>query len=499
VPEKTDIVIVGGGTAGWMCAAALAAQGIAKLCRITLVEGQASHPAGAGYTTLPSIKAFHRLLGLDEADLLRQTLATFKLGTEFSGWSEFQAAYFHPFGSYGDKAGGLDFLQHWLRARGEGLAQPLEDYSYCIAASKRNRFDFPTKDPKSIASTYDYAYHLDADLYKECLKNLAVNCGVIRLQDWVDDTGRNSVNGNIERLMLKSGKTLKGDFFIDCSGSDAILIGESLGVGAVDCSHWLPCDRTIAISSSGGGLPPYTRVMAKAAGWQWKIPLQNSSNGYVYSSGVISDDEAANELHKSLDGNPVSAPLLSSFKSGYRETTWYKNCVAVGAAGACFDPLEPTGLYLVQAAITQLIRLFPGEGQGPMPAKEFNRHIEEEYTRIRDFLILHYHLASRTDSEIWRHCKEMVIPEALEQKITLFKKRGFLDVDAAGPFPVASWISVMTGQGIWPESTNPLRRNFPREELHKTLGGIRGAVNRSVENMSSHREFISQYLSKAAK
>lgn len=478
-----------------MFAAALASQCPEKFRRVTLIESEAIGTLGVGEATQPLMKAFNERIGVNEADMMRATRATFKLGIEFNGWGAENESYFHPFGTYGDKPGGLDFLQHWLRASSQGSVSPLADYSFCVEACKQNRFDFPDADETAISSTYNYAYHFDAGLYANYLRERFTGKGVHRIEGKITQVISDKEVGNIQALKLESGQIIPGDYFIDCSGFNSLLMEQTLGVDFVNWSHWLPCDRAVAIPcEKSGELLPYTKSTAQAAGWQWRIPLQHrTGNGYVYCSDFMSDDEAVTRLFASLDGKALADPDFIRFQTGYRKYSWFKNCIAIGLASGFLEPLESTSLYLVQVAIFNFLDLFPAKTPDPVLIREFNRRVENEYVRARDFLILHYHATKRGDSGFWQYCKDMNVPESLSQKITLFKKRGFLNSHKFGAFPPSSWISVMTGQGVWPDSGNPLFKNIALEQVDSKFEDLRRSIKQGVQNMPTHQTFVDEY------
>ena len=459
------VVIVGGGTAGWMCAAALARLLDLSRYSVCLVESDEIGTVGVGEATLPQIKAFNDILGLDEAEFMRETGATFKLGIEFEGWGGAEgasgaASYIHPFGAYGERWGGVDFHQHWLRARLAGKkTEPIQSYSYAVAACRRARFQFPDPDPKSVGSTYAYAYHLDAGLYARLLRRWATQRRVVRIEGEVVDVDVNSASGAIESLTLKSGQRLEGDLFVDASGFRAILLGGMMKAAWEDWSAWLPCDRALAAPTqhaqdldeiNEADLIPYTRSIAQSGGWIWRIPLQHRiGNGYVYASSFISDDAALDGLNRSIRGVALTDPRRLRFSAGRRLGAWTKNCVGIGLSSGFLEPLESTSIYLIQRAVQCLVEFIPSE-PGPIDPRltaEFNRRIDLEYERVRDFLILHYYSNGRRGEALWDYARHMSIPDSLSERIELFKSRGYVPYYKDGLFSKDSWLSVFFGQG----------------------------------------------------
>jgi len=489
------VVIVGGGTAGWMSAAALV--GIAKpgLCEVRLIESDEIGTVGVGEATLPQMRAFNDAVGIIEADMMRRTNATFKLGIEFVGWGFEGSSYLHPFGAYGTSLGGVEFHHQWLRAAQHGRAGGIEDYSFAVAAARRNRFDFPDEDPAILASTFDYAYHFDAALYAQYLRAFCERRGVQRIEGRIVDVALDPQRGDVASLRLASGEEVGGDFFIDCSGFRALLIGEALGSGWEDWSKWLPCDRALAVPSARlDEIPPYTRATAREAGWQWRIPLQHrTGNGHIFASAFTGEDRAADVLMQNLGGEALGEPRLIRFAAGRRTASWTRNCLAVGLASGFLEPLESTSIYLVQSAIMAFLRLLPGRDVDPALAAEFNRVMDVEYERIRDFLILHYHANRRSDGELWRHCREMDVPDSLQAKIAAFGHRGHVQHYKDGLFSPPSWLSVFLGQGLRPRHYHPMADNLPLDALFSELDGLRGRIASETAALPRHETTIEDY------
>ena len=489
-----QIVIVGGGSAGWMAAAALS-RALSQRCRITLIESDEIGTVGVGEATIPPIRTFNQVLGLDEAEFMRRTQGSFKLGIQFVGWGRKDHSYFHPFGPHGLAFDLSPLHQHWLRGwQQPGSAMPpIDEYSMAWAAARRNRFDKPAGDPRSLLSTYDYAYHFDAGLYARYLREVSEQRGVQRLEGKIVHTALREGDGHVESVQLADGRRVEGDLFIDCSGFRGLLIEEALHTGYEDWTHWLPCDRAMAMPcASAGDLTPYTRSTAREAGWQWRIPLQHrTGNGYVYCSRFISDEDAARTLQGNLDGTPLAQPRLLKFTTGRRRQFWNRNVVALGLASGFMEPLESTSLHLVQSGISRLLALFPDRRFDPLTTAEFNRISIQEFERIRDFLILHYKLNTR-DEPLWRYCAEMPIPDTLQYKIDHFKRSGRLVSEGNDLFGNQSWLAVHLGQFNWPEGHDPLLdlRDIDGVGMLKRQ---HQAMAQAAEAMPTHADFIRRH------
>ena len=492
--EPLDIVILGGGTAGWMAATALVSLIPPTRCRVRLVESEEIGIVGVGEATFPEIKNFNDAIGVGEAEMMRATNAAFKLGIEFVDWGSKGSRYIHPFGVHGPVNMGHIFHHQWLRARRLGEKSDIDEYSFAAQAARHCRFDLPDTHRPTIDSAYTYAYHFDAFLYSLHMRRLAEQRGVVRTEGKVQDVAQNPETGDIQSLVLESGETISGDLFIDCSGFRSLLLGKTLGVGWEDWSKWLPCDRAFAVPSERDELSPYTRSTAMEAGWRWRIPLQHrTGNGYVFSTSFIDEDEAAASLMRSVDTKALAEPRMLKFQAGRRVVNWAKNVVAVGLAGGFLEPLESTSIYLIQVAIMQLVPLLPGKRVDPRLRDEFNRLIDVQYERIRDFLILHYHLNTRQDAEIWRYCAAMEVPESLTRKIELFRHSAIIERYRDGLFPPTSWLSVFIGQGLIPESYSPLADPIPDEKLIAHLDAFRSDIQDRVDEMRRHDRFIERY------
>ena len=490
--EPMRVVIVGGGTAGWMAAGALAwiLPGAAE---VHLVESEEIGIVGVGEATLPHLRAFFQTLGMDEADVMRATHATFKLGIDFRGFGKIGDSYIHPFGVYGLDLKDVGFHHYWLRMRALGRQDELSDYSMAIAAARANRFAPPSPDPTSIASTFGYAYQFDATLFAPYMRRYAEARGVKRTEGRVVDVELHSETGDVAAIRLASGERIEGDLFIDCSGFRSILLGGALGEPWEDWSEWLPCDRAVALpcTSPPGPIEPYTRATAMEAGWRWRIPLQHRvGNGYVYSSAHISDEKAADAIVAAVEGTPMADPRLLKFKAGRRRRGWVRNVVGVGLASGFLEPLESTSIHLAQHAITYLIELFPERRVSEADRDEFNRLMDNEYDRVRDFLILHYHATTRDDSSFWNHVRTMAVPDTLLEKIELFRESGRVARYTTGPFLEASWLAVFLGQGVIPKRWDQRAEAIPADELARSMDRLRQGIAVTAAQMPDHAEFI---------
>ena len=486
------IVIVGGGTAGWMTAAALSQAVDLRQCSLSLVESDDIGTIGVGEATIPTIHWFNRIAGIDEQQFMRETRATFKLGIEFPGWARPDHSYFHPFGRYGFASDGVAFQHRWLKARCGGLEDDFQDYSLNTVAARAGKFEFPATEPRSILSTLGYAYHFDASLYAKFLRARSELKGVVRHEGRVGKIDQNPDTGFITAVHTSRGEVLEGDLFIDCSGLRGLLIEGVLATGFADWSHWLPCDRALAVPSERSGPPPpYTRATAREAGWQWRIPLQHrTGNGYVYCSSLISDDEAAAVLLRNLDGPALGAPRLIPFRTGRRLKAWNKNVVAIGLSSGFLEPLESTSIHLIQSGIAKLLSLFPARDCDPYTAEQYNRVIAEEIEGIRDFLLLHYHSTTAKPEPLWEQCRRMPLPDSLHYKEEHFARSGRIVLDSDELFKEASWFAVLTGQGHRPRDYNPLIDAIAADENLAHLRGIKAAIQSTVARMPEHTTFL---------
>ena len=488
-----NIVIVGGGTAGWMTAAALA-NALQGSCRIELVESEEIGSIGVGEATIPPIKYFNRLLGIDENALLAATQGTFKLGIEFVDWTRLQQRYFHPFGQFGAEFDAVPLYHYWLRERERGDDTPLQEYALAWVAARAGKFDLPSADSRQVQSSLDYAYHFDASLYARFLRTYAEQRGVQRSEGKVADVALRGDGGFIQSVTLEGGLVIEGDLFIDCSGFRGLLIEGALKTGYDDWSRWLPCDRAVAVACTHRSeWTPYTRSTAHAAGWQWRIPLQHRmGNGHVYCSQFISDDEAAATLLANLEGEPLGSPRQLRFSTGRRKESWHRNCVAIGLSAGFMEPLESTSIHLIQTAVTRLLALFPDRDFDPYAAREYNRLTQIEYERIRDFLILHYHAVQR-DEPLWRQTASMAIPDTLQYKIEHFRRYGRLVAENMELFQNANWLAVLVGQEVWPRRYHPLTDMRSQVDAAGRLRGMRQLIGEAVKAMPTHRQYIERH------
>lgn len=491
-----QVVIVGGGTAGWMTAAALGRFFSASGCAVTLVESEQIGTVGVGEATIPHIRHFNQILGIDENEFMRATQATYKLGIQFSGWGKPGSSYVHPFGLYGHDINGIDFHHYWLRLRELGDETPLGDYSVSVTAALAEKFEYPHADPNDARSDYGYAFHLDATLYARYLRAFAIQKGVTRIEGKITQVNVRPDDGFIESVTLERGEKITGQLFIDCSGFRGLLIEGALKTGYEDWSHWLPCDRAVAMPCERMGDPvPYTKSTAQSVGWQWQIPLQHrTGNGQVYCSQYLGDDEAINNLRQHLPGSATGEPNLLRFVTGRRKQSWNKNCIAIGLASGFLEPLESTSIYLIQVGIFKLMELFPDQDFAPINPKEFNRLIDLEYCRVRDFLILHYKANSRHGEPFWDACRNMVIPAELERKINLFYESAHIEHYQQGLFMLPSWLAVYIGQGIIPATYDARVSVHPPAALAKYLAKIKTDNYRAAHAMPAHRVAIERAL-----
>ena len=490
------IVILGGGTAGWMTAAALAKVNSPPQFSITLVESDDIGTIGVGEATIPTIHWFNRLIDLNEPDLIRETRATYKLGIELVNWNGDGSRYFHPFGRYGGPHDASMFYHRWIRAKLAGATQSPTNYSLSTRAAEAARFAPPSNDPNSILATLGYAYHFDAGLYAAFLRQRSEAKGVRRIEGKVSRIEQDPESGFITSLCTHRDELIEGDLFIDCSGLRALLIEDTLHTGFDDWSHWLPCDRALAIPTERVRDPiPHTRATARAGGWQWRIPLQHrTGNGIVYSSNFWTDEQAAETLHSNLDSPALSQARLIRFRTGQRRKAWNKNVVAIGLSSGFLEPLESTSIHLIQSGIAKLLSLFPTRDCYPQTAEQFNRVFAADVASVRDFLILHYHLSAGRPEPLWQHCQHMPVPEAVTYRLAHFTRTGRIVLNTDELFKEASWFAVMMGQGLEPFDYNPLVDSVSAEENRAHLSRIEQQIAMALGAMPRHEDYIRKQL-----
>ncbi|MDE2562020.1 MAG: tryptophan 7-halogenase [Sphingomonadales bacterium] len=488
------ITIVGGGTAGWMTAALLSRL-FNRSYKIRLIESEQIGTIGVGEATIPAIRVFNELAGIDEAEMIRETRATFKLGIEFAGWRERGSSYIHGFGAIGQDLLWLHTHQFWLKMARRGAVKPLDAYAINCVAARMNRFAQPDKSrPDTPLADIDYAYHFDASLYAAYLRRRSEAQGVERIEGRIVDVAHRESDGFVERVRLEDGRDIGGDIFIDCSGMRGLLIGGAMGVGYEDWTHWLPCDRALAVPcESAPALTPYTRSIAHEFGWQWRIPLQHRiGNGMVYSSAQVSDDEAAARLLGNLDGPALRDPLPVRFNPGRRRRAWEKNVVAIGLSCGFLEPLESTSIHLIQTGIFRLVALFPGRGFDEADIEEYNRQTSFEYEDVRDFIIAHYHVTRRDDSSFWNHVRTMEVPQSLADRLALFRSSArFFQHGKSELFREESWVQVLIGQGI-DARPDPMVDLISDEQALSHLRDIEEVILHAAERMSDHADFIAR-------
>jgi tryptophan halogenase len=493
-----NVVILGGGTAGWMTAAALSRTFGAQVA-ITLLESDDIGTVGVGEATIPTIHWFNQLIGLDEPAFLAATKASFKLGIEFVDWARPGHRYFHPFGHYGVQLPGVAFHHRWLKAQAEGSNLPLSAFSLAERLAAENRFAKPVSDPRSILATLGYAYHFDAGLYARHLRGIAENGGVSRVEGKLAHVERDGASGRIAALNTERGERLPGDLFVDCSGFRALLIEGEMAAGYDDWSHWLPCDRAVAVPCQrAGDITPFTRSTARDAGWQWRIPLQHrTGNGYVYSSAFASDDEAAATLIANLDGAPIADPRFLRFTAGRRKQMWVGNVVAIGLSSGFLEPLESTSVHLIQSAITKLLALFPDRNCDPALARRFNLLLGREMDEIKDFLILHYHANTGKDAPLWQYCRDMALPDTLIEREHHYRTTGRVIVESDELFREASWLAVLNGQGVVAHGYNPVADTLDSAANRAQIEQIAAVIARAAPTLPRHDDALAELMTRA--
>lgn len=490
------VVIVGGGTAGWM-SAALLKRVLGETVEIELVESEAIGIVGVGEATIPPIQHVNAVLGLDEAEFLRETKSTIKLAIRFENWRKQGDKYYHTFGAPGRSQAFCHFHHFWTRAQRSGIESNLWEYDLNYLCCEAGKFaKLQVNDPMWELK---YAYHFDASLYGQFLRRYSEARGVKRTEGLISDVTINAESGHVESLVLKEGGVVEGDFFVDCSGTRGLLIQKKLGTGYEDWSHWLPCDRAMAVPTERfRETLPFTRAIAHSAGWQWRIPLQHrNGNGLVYSSNHYSDDEAASILLGNLESETLGEPKIIPFRTGRARKQWNRNVVAVGLSSGFLEPLESTSIYLIQSAIVRLLHLFPHAGVNPALVDEYNRQSQTEYDLIRDFIILHYYLNERDDSHFWRDAAHMDVPERLTRKIALFRANGGLSQDQFDIFLDSSWLQVMLGQGVVPQDYHPIAGGLNDAQLKEKLANTMKLKKEPLPKIPAHDQFLEMFCKTA--
>lgn len=488
-----SIVIVGGGAAGWLAAASLARVLKRDYCEIQLVESPQARPGLSSESGSPAWHRLQRLLGTDEADLIRRTQATFKLGIEFCDWGRPKDRYLHAFGPFGARLEAVPFHQYWIKLRQLGDSAGIEEYSAAAAISRSGRFSRPSTDHRSVMSQYSYGFHFDASMLASYLSEYAQARGVTRLAREIVDVQLRADDGFIDGLRLDDGTQVSADLYIDCSGADGLLMNRALKVGYEDWTRWLLCDRAVTTSCAAPDDPPtVSQALARAAGWQWRVPLRNYVDcGYAFASRFLSDDAAAAALLDELPARAMSEPRFLQIATGRPEKFWFRNCLSLGVGA--LEPLEPTRLALVQTAITRLLTIFPDRRFNPSDAEECNRLTSLEYERIRDFLILHYKATTRADSPFWNYCRDMAIPDSLRNKIELFASSGRLSLFDDEHFGEDSWLAVLLGQNVLPQSYDPLVDALAMERVRSAFSRMSTMIREGVESLPAHRQVLAQY------
>ena len=490
-----SIVIVGGGTAGWMTAATLSRILTTDYASITLVESDEIGIIGVGEATIPQMATFNRMLGLDENQFMRETQGSFKLGIQFVNWARQGHVYFHPFGKYGLDMQGVSFHAFFLRLHQMGEAPSIDEWSLQAMASRGNKFMRPIDAGNSPLSEIPYAFHFDASLYAKFLRGYAEQRGVVRREGKIVDVKLRGEDGFVQSVVLQDGSEIEADLFIDCSGFRGLIIEQALKAGYTDWSAHLPCNRAIAVPcESVEEWTPYTRSTAHKAGWQWRIPLQHrTGNGHVFCSDHMSDDEATEILLANLDGKPLADPRVVPFTTGHRNKFWVKNCVAMGLAGGFLEPLESTSIWLIQSGLSRLLTMFPDRNFNQADTDRYNRIMTTDYEEIRDFLVLHYHATERDDSPFWNYCRNMKVPERLAEKMRVFRSHGRCFRENEELFNDTSWFAVMHGQLMKAQSYDPVADVMSLDETRSRLAHIREAVANSADYMPKQRDFIREH------
>ncbi|ESQ84063.1 hypothetical protein AEAC466_09975 [Asticcacaulis sp. AC466] len=486
-----NIVIVGGGTAGWMAAAALSKVLGTQKYSLTLIESDEIGTVGVGEATIPTIQEFNRMLEIDENTFMRETNASFKLGIRFLNWSAQGSDYFHPFGTYGLDMNGINFTHYWMRYHLAGGSADFGLFNPQTLAARQNKFGRMAEiNPK--APNVNYAFHFDASLYAKFLRAYSEEKGVVRREGKINAVAQAPDSGDVESVTLEDGGTINGDLFIDCSGFRGLLIEQTLKSGYTDWSHWLPCNRAVAVPcEKTRPITPYTQSTAREAGWQWRIPLQHrTGNGYVFCDSYLSEDKASELLLQRLDGKAQAEPRVIRFVTGHRTKQWNRNVVAVGLASGFLEPLESTSIHLVQEAVLTLLRYFPGKVITDTLRDCFNRDMLAAYDNVKDFLIAHYKVTKREDTDFWAHCKRMEIPDSVKFRLAAFEEHNHSLVEANELFKEASWFAVLVGQGLRPLSYAPQADVMAKEEFDWRMDRIREGTAALAGVMPLHESYI---------
>ncbi|MBX2849621.1 MAG: tryptophan 7-halogenase [Acidiferrobacterales bacterium] len=484
----SKVVIVGGGTAGWISAATLA-KTLGRTIDVVLIESDEIPTVGVGEATIPTLISLHQLIEINEQEFLSAVNGTFKLGISFESWLDVNEDYIHSFGTTGKDCWAAGFQHFWLKYNQQNRAKEYGQYCAELVAAQQNRFAIAPK------HGLNYAYHIDAGLYANFLRSFAESNGAKRIEGRVVKANLHSQTGYIESVSMADGQKIEGDLFIDCSGFRGLLIEQALHTGYDDWSHFLPADSAVAVQTEALEEPiPYTRSIARESGWQWRIPLQTRvGNGLVFCSRFMSDDHAIETLVNNIQGQTLNDPRVLKFTTGSRRQHWNKNCVAVGLSSGFIEPLESTSIHLIQRSVTRLVQMFPHNGIVQSDIKEFNHQMATEIDNIRDFIVLHYYVTNRRDSEFWRHCANMEIPDSLQHRIDLFKQTGRVFKVPTELFGENSWVQVMMGQGLVPDDYHPIVDMMDEQELESFMKTIDHGVQHLVRQLPTHNDFIRNY------
>ncbi|HEY6451871.1 MAG TPA: tryptophan halogenase family protein [Steroidobacteraceae bacterium] len=485
------IAIVGGGTAGWVAASMLARALPGSGCAITVIESPDIGTIGVGEATIPPIIDLLRFLSINEADFVRQTRSTYKLGIKFKDWNHPGHLYWHPFGTFGTPINRRPFFHAWHKATAEGLEPRFNDYSLCAALGDAGKFRFPDESARNPAAGLRYALHFDAGLVAKYLRAYAEKLGVACLSRTVAEATQRA-DGAIDELVFQDGSRLQADLYIDCSGFRGVLIEQTLKTGYLDWTDNLPCDRAVAVATElAGPRLPFTQASARSAGWRWRIPLQHrAGNGYVYASAHISDSDALEDLLSQIGEKPLTEPRFLRFVIGRRKLFWNRNCIALGLASGFLEPLESTSIHLVVSGVYKLLEHFPDRTFAPATVNSYNAELIHEMESIRDFIILHYCLAQREDTPLWRYCQSMKLPDSLTERTELYRRTGRIRPKAGELFTDMSWFYIFEGLGITPERYDPLLDIVTREQLREILASLSQSVGALTQAAPSHDSYF---------